>query len=83
MAMNYFAFFPAVINPEVNKISHDKSGFFIAPAGPKGHYISIGGQGMSISSYSKNKGPCQAIHEVVYAKTCTGKMGGTRRFHTP
>ena len=55
MAMNYFAFFPGVINPEVNKISHDKSGFFIAPAGPKGHYISIGGQGMSISSYSKNK----------------------------
>ena len=55
MAMNYFAFFPGVINPEVNKISHDKSGFFVAPAGPKGHYISIGGQGMSISSYSKNK----------------------------
>ena len=55
MAMNYFAFFPGVLNPESNEISHDKSGFFIAPAGPKGHYISIGGQGMSISSYSKNK----------------------------
>ncbi len=54
MAMNYFAFFPGVVNPETNPISHDKSGFFIAPEGPKGHYISIGGQGMSISSYSKN-----------------------------
>ena len=55
MAMNYFAFFPGVVNAKTNPTSHDKSGFFIAPAGPKGHYISIGGQGMSISSYSKNK----------------------------
>ena len=55
MAMNFFAFFPGVVDPETNKISHDKSGFFIAPKGPKGHYISIGGQGMSISAYSKNQ----------------------------
>lgn len=55
MGMNYFAFFPGVVNPETNPISHDKSGFFIAPAGPEGHYISIGGQGMSISSYSENQ----------------------------
>lgn len=55
MGMNYFAFFPGVVNKESNPISHDKSGFFIAPAGPKGHYISIGGQGMSISNYSENK----------------------------
>ncbi len=56
MAMNYFAFFPGVLDPEKNPTSHDKSGFFIAPAGPDGdHYISIGGQGMSISTYSKNQ----------------------------
>ncbi len=55
MAMNYFAFFPGVVAPKTNPLSHDKSGFFIAPAGPKGHYISIGGQGMSISAYSKNQ----------------------------
>ena len=56
MAMNYFAFFPGVVDPGKNPTSHDKSGFFIAPAGPDGeHYISIGGQGMSISSYSKNQ----------------------------
>lgn len=55
MAMNYFAFFPGVVSEETNELSHDKSGFFIAPAGPKGHYISIGGQGMSISAYSKNQ----------------------------
>ena len=56
MAMNYFAFFPGVVDPKKNPTSHDKSGFFIAPAGPEGeHHISIGGQGMSISSYSKNQ----------------------------
>ncbi len=55
MSMNYFAFFPGVVDAKTNPTSHDKSGFFIAPAGPKGHYISIGGQGMSISSYSKNR----------------------------
>jgi multiple sugar transport system substrate-binding protein len=54
MAMDYFAFFPGAVDSEQNPNYHDKSGFFIAPAGPKGHYISIGGQGMSISSYSKN-----------------------------
>ena len=55
MAMNYFAFFPGVVDPDKNPTSHDKSGFFVAPKGPKGHYISIGGQGMSISAYSKNQ----------------------------
>jgi multiple sugar transport system substrate-binding protein len=56
MAMDYFAFLPGAVDPKQNPRYYDKSGFFIAPAGPKGHYISIGGQGMSISSYSKNKG---------------------------
>lgn len=56
MAMNYFAFFPGVVSEKTNPNYHDKSGFFIAPAGPDGHhYISIGGQGMSISTYSKNQ----------------------------
>ncbi|MCZ6677666.1 MAG: extracellular solute-binding protein, partial [Candidatus Poribacteria bacterium] len=55
MAMDYFAFLPAAVDAKQNPKYHDKSDFFIAPAGPKGHYISIGGQGMSISSYSKNQ----------------------------
>ena len=55
MGMNYFAFFPGVVNAETNPLSYDKSGFFIAPKGPKGHYISIGGQGMSVSAYSKKQ----------------------------
>ncbi|MEE2617866.1 MAG: extracellular solute-binding protein, partial [Candidatus Poribacteria bacterium] len=55
MAMDYFAFLPGAVDPAQNPDYHDKSGFFIAPKGPKGHYISIGGQGMSISSYSKRQ----------------------------
>ena len=38
MAMDYYAFLPAAVDPGQNPNFHDKSGFFIAPAGPKGHY---------------------------------------------
>jgi multiple sugar transport system substrate-binding protein len=55
MAMNYFAFFAGSVDQNKNPKYYDKTGFFIGPAGPKAHAISIGGQGMSISSYSKNK----------------------------
>src|SRR5688500_17029121 len=51
MAMNYFAFFPALANPEVNPHAAD-TGFFVNPAGPRGdQYAALGGQGMSIISY--------------------------------
>ena len=55
MAMDYFAFFPGVVDSNQNPNYYDKTGFFVSPAGPKGHAISIGGQGMSISTYSKNQ----------------------------
>ena len=55
MAMDYFAFFPGVVSADQNPNYYDKTGFFVSPAGPKGHAISIGGQGMSISAYSKNQ----------------------------
>lgn len=55
MAMDYFAFFPGVVDADQNPNYYDKTGFFVSPSGPKGRYISIGGQGMSISTYSKNK----------------------------
>ena len=53
MAMDYFAFFPGLLDPAESQYA-ESTGFFPVPAGPKGHYISIGGQGMSISAYSKN-----------------------------
>ena len=51
MGMNYFAFFPALVNPSVNPYAED-TGFFVNPAGPDGdQHAALGGQGMSIISY--------------------------------
>ena len=36
MTMNYFAFFPALVNPGTNPDYADKMGFFANPAGPTG-----------------------------------------------
>ncbi|MCS6842950.1 MAG: extracellular solute-binding protein, partial [Caldilineales bacterium] len=36
MSMNYFAFFPALVNPGTNPNYYDKIGFFSNPAGPTG-----------------------------------------------
>jgi multiple sugar transport system substrate-binding protein len=54
MSMNYFAFFPALINPSVNKYAKG-TGFFANPAGPGGRFASLGGQGASIIKYSKKQ----------------------------
>src|SRR6476646_4077683 len=55
MSMNYFAFFPALANPATNP--HAKgTGFFANPAGPTGaRSAALGGQGISILSYSKKR----------------------------
>ncbi len=51
MAMNYFAFFPALTNPKTNPHAA-VTGFFANPAGPTtDHGAALGGQGMSIISY--------------------------------
>lgn len=51
MAMNYFAFFPALANAEVNPYAAD-TGYFVNPAGPGGdHFASLGGQGISVVSF--------------------------------
>jgi multiple sugar transport system substrate-binding protein len=55
MSMNYFAFFPALANPAMNKQAAN-TGYFAMPAGPSGkRYASLGGQGISVVSYSKNR----------------------------
>jgi multiple sugar transport system substrate-binding protein len=52
MAMNYFAFLPALINESTNPNFYDKAGFFANPAGPNGdRYAALGGQGISVISY--------------------------------
>ncbi len=51
MAMNFFAFFPALANPEVNPYA-DSTGFFANPAGPYGDRgAALGGQGMTVVNY--------------------------------
>jgi multiple sugar transport system substrate-binding protein len=51
MIMNYFAFLPALVNPEVNPYA-DGIDYFVNPAGPDGdQHAALGGQGMSIISY--------------------------------
>jgi len=53
-AMNWFAFMPGLVKPEQNKFA-DKTGYFVVPKGPAGRFISLGGQGLSVSAYSKNQ----------------------------
>ena len=51
-AMNYFAFFPALVSQGANPDYYDKIGFFSNPPGPYGQqFASLGGQGTSINAY--------------------------------
>ena len=55
MSMNFFAFFPALANPATNKNAAN-TGYFANPPGPGGiHVAALGGQGVSIVSYSKKR----------------------------
>jgi multiple sugar transport system substrate-binding protein len=51
MQMNWFAFFPGLYKA----MGPSKIGFFVNPAGPNGHYSQLGGQGISVVSYSEHK----------------------------
>ena len=55
MSMNFFAFFPALVNKSSNP-NADVTGFFANPAGPDGkRFAALGGQGVSVVSYSKKQ----------------------------
>ena len=55
MTMNYFAFFPALANTATNPHA-DVTGYFANPPGPDGNqHAALGGQGISIISYSQNQ----------------------------
>jgi multiple sugar transport system substrate-binding protein len=55
MTMNYFAFFPALANEATNPHAAN-TGYFANPPGPNGdQHAALGGQGISIISYSQNQ----------------------------
>jgi multiple sugar transport system substrate-binding protein len=55
MSMNFFAAFPSLLNEASNPNARN-TGFFANPQGPDGHQSSaLGGQGISIISYSKKR----------------------------
>lgn len=53
MQMNFFAFFPGLYKDP--NVGGDKIGFFPNPAGPAGQFAQLGGQGISVVSYSKKR----------------------------
>jgi multiple sugar transport system substrate-binding protein len=55
MGMNFFAFFPSLLNEATNPQAKNM-GFFANPPGPRGDdFAALGGQGISLVSYSQNK----------------------------
>lgn len=54
MAQSWFAFLPDLTDPAKNKFK-DQTGYFMIPKGPAGRFVSLGGQGISISAYSKRQ----------------------------
>ncbi len=55
MGMNFFAFFPALVNEATNPHAANM-GFFANPPGPRGDdFAALGGQGISLISYSQNQ----------------------------
>ena len=53
MQMNWFAFFPGLYKDP--NVGGDKIGFFVNPAGRVEQFTQLGGQGISVVSYSDHK----------------------------
>jgi multiple sugar transport system substrate-binding protein len=78
MVMSYFAFFQELLDPAKNPYLKD-TGFFANPGGPAGRFSSLGGQGISIVSYSKKKDLCLKFLEWFIREDVQGRwadLGG-------
>ena len=68
--MNYFAFFPALANEATNPHAAN-TGYFANPPGPNGdQHAALGGQGISVISYSQNQEKRSSSSSGSCARTC-------------
>ena len=81
MSMNYFAFFPALANKATNP-NAEVTGYFANPAGPSGEqHAALGGQGISIVSYSKKQE--EAMKFLEWFIRTTSRRSGPNSAATP
>jgi len=64
-AVEWSSFAPSMTNPDNSKV-WDKVQFAVPPKGPKAHFVSLGGQPLTISSYSPYREEAAAFIEWVY-----------------
>ena len=77
MQMNWFAFFPGLYKDP--NVGGDKIGFFVNPARARGTVRQLGGQGISVVSYSDKQGRRAQVHQVVRAARRAEEVVGARR----
>ena len=81
MGMNFFAFFPSLVNEATNPHAKD-TGFFANPPGPRGDdYAALGGQGISLISYSQNKEEAMKFLEWLVKDDDPEALGRARWLH--
>ncbi len=78
--MNFFAFFPSLLNEATNPQAKNM-GFFANPPGPRGDdFAALGGQGISLISYSQNQEEAMKFLEWL-VKERPEEVGRTGRLH--
>ncbi len=65
MAIEWSSFAPSMFDPEKSKV-YDRVGVAVPPKGPRAHFVSLGGQPMTISAYSPYQKEAAAFIEWFY-----------------
>ena len=75
MHMNFAFTWPGLYKDE--NVGGDKIGFFANPAGPKGHFAQLGGQGISVLANTDNMDGALRLHQMVRAARRCRRSGGS------